>query len=243
MVVAENQWQSLETGLKSVLDARLPAWRSMDDFEVHGADLRRGKGPFADMTVDDRIAFRDAWMEVGRQHNIRLMSRSIHKKRFAEWLNQAYGEGIRVNPHVVAFAFLSRCIDNYLQTLPEQPLGIFISDENKEIVADIEKSINVLRELKGTLRLSRIVEKGFFIDSCKSLPLQLCDLFAMSLRKQSERDWACGPPKAFDDSGIARSQALLYTDNQHLNDTMRWLTTPHADFIKKQRPGDKPRVG
>ena len=54
--------------------------------------------------------------------------------------------------------------------LPGKPLGMFISDENKEIVRDVEKSIKVLRGMEGTLRLSQIVEKGFFIDSAKSRP-------------------------------------------------------------------------
>ena len=46
--------------------------------------------------------------------------------------------------------------------------GIFISDENKEIVRDVEKSIKVLRGIEGTLKLGQIIEKGFFIDSSKS---------------------------------------------------------------------------
>src|SRR4051794_2853837 len=94
--------------------------------------------------------------------------------------------GVKINPHVAAFPLVARVVDEYLGGLPGKALGMFISDENKEIVHDIEKSIKVLRAVTGTLRLGQIVEKGFFIDSKKSRVLQLCDLCALSARKKEE---------------------------------------------------------
>jgi hypothetical protein len=223
MIVAEDQWQGLEKDLKAVLDSRFPQWRTTDRFEIHGSDLRRGTGHFAGMSVVDRIALRDNWMKVGASHNVQLVTRSVIKKIFSEWCTKEFGTGIRVNPHVVAFAAVSRSVDNYLNSLQNPPLGIFISDENKEVVADIEKSIQILRGLDGTLRLGRIVEKGFFIDSSKSLPLQLCDLYAMSLRKRRER--AIGlPSKSIDDSGIELAEKQLHLDVQNDQDVLAWLT-------------------
>jgi hypothetical protein len=80
-----------------------------------------------------------------------------------------------------------------------------------------------LRGLDGALKLGQIVEKGFFIDSRKSIPLQLCDLFALSLRKRSERFWKVGALKSIDDSGIDRSAALLYENHEHDSDVLEWL--------------------
>ena len=101
-------------------------------------------------------------------------------------MHGASGTGIVVNPHVAAFPLVARVVDDWLKSLPGSPLGIFISDENKEIVRDVEKSIKVLRGIEGTLKLGQIIEKGFFIDSTKSVILQLCDLCAVSLRKREE---------------------------------------------------------
>ncbi|HZK82990.1 MAG TPA: DUF3800 domain-containing protein [Humisphaera sp.] len=238
MVVAEEKWQNLETELKGALDSHFPKWRETDGFEIHGSDLRNGSGQFKGMTVEDRIAFRDTWMKVGELHNVRLIQRSVFKKAFSDWCVGEFGTGIRVNPHVAAFALLSRCIDNYLMTLPGPPLGILISDENKEVVADIEKSIHVFRGLEGALRLGRIVEKGFFIDSSKSLPLQLCDLFTLSLRKKEERRRGF-PPKSIDDSGIAIADRILYSDTQNDWDVLAWLTEER----KKEAARGKPKVG
>lgn len=227
MIVDEQRWQGLEKGLIEVLDHRLPHWKSMDRFEVHGVDLRKGGGPFSGIAVADRIAFRDAWMKVGADHGVRLMFRSVNKRRFADWLTKTFGQGVLINPHIAAFALLARGLDNYLKSISGSPLGMFISDENREVVADIEKSISLLRGTAGTMRLSQIVEKGFFVDSSKSLPLQLCDLFTLSLRKMTERSHGM-VAKSIDDSGIALAQTLLFRDHQHDSDVIKWLTDQHV---------------
>lgn len=243
LVVAEHQWQSLEAGLQQVLDTRMPNWRSNEKFEIHGADLRTGKGWFAGKSVAQRIAFRDEWMQMGVRHGCRLIYRGINKKSYSSWLVKTFGQGVVVHPYVAAFALLSRCIDNYLASLPMPAMGVLIADENKEIVADIEKSIVVLRGATGPLRLGRIIEKGFFIESHKSLPLQLCDLFALSFRKnvESKIPGSNKAVKPIDASGIALAESIVYADNQHDSDVLGWLEQ-QGKSAKKQRPGDKPRV-
>ena len=104
---------------------------------------------------------------------------------------------------------------------------MLISDDNKEVVADIEKSIRVLRDTIGTLRLSRIIEKGFFVDSSKSLPLQLCDLFTLSYRKHIERAHCQMPAKTFDNTGIEISLRLTHADSKHDSSVIEWLTEQH----------------
>ena len=121
-------------------------------------------------------------------------------------------------------------IDEYLAGLPGKPLGMFISDENKEIVRDVEKSIKVLRGAEGTLHLSQVVEKGFFIDSAKSRPLQLCDVCALSARKKEERKVGIAG-KTIDDSGIKLLEPLIIRGNESLQDVLVWLAeqwTPGA---------------
>jgi uncharacterized protein DUF3800 len=240
MVVDESKWQSLERDLIAVLDARIHPWRAIDRFEVHAVDLRTGRGQFRGMAVADRIAFRDAWMDVGIRHGVRLIYRTVEKKPYANWLNQAFGPGVLINPHVAAFAIVARCVDHYLASLPAKPLGMFISDENKEVVADVEKSLRVLRGADSTIRLQQIVEKGFFVDSSKSLPLQLCDLFTLSLKKQKEIELKYAVSKPFDESGIALACSILHTDRQHDLDVIQWLTKQHAQ--KRSGQGINPRV-
>jgi hypothetical protein len=227
MAVAEEVWQPLEHALAAAVTKHFPVASTDPNFEVHASELRSGSGPFRGMSVSDRVIARDVLMDIGKQYGIRLIHRAIEKKRYAAWQSNRFGSGIQINLHVPAFVLVSRCVDDYLLQLPGTPRGILISDENKEIVADIEKSIRVLRSEVGPLRLSQIIEKGFFIDSRKSLPLQLCDLYSMSLRKHHERV-SGATPKTIDDSGIERALGLCFKGDEKFVDVTQWLSRQHT---------------
>ncbi|HEX5245141.1 MAG TPA: DUF3800 domain-containing protein [Tepidisphaeraceae bacterium] len=241
MIVPEERWHSLENALKESLHTHIPGWQDIIDFEVHAADLRMGRGHFAGMSVSKRIELRDEWMKAAKSHGVRLAFRSVHKRRYVNWLQKQFGPGVVINPHIVAFAMLARCLDKYLKNLENSPRGMFISDENKEVVADVEKSIRILRGDDGKLRLSQIVEKGFFIDSRKSFLLQLCDLFALAARKRTERAYQL-EPKTIDDSAIEILSELFFEDREDDADVFEWLGKQQKQGAKKERPGDKPRV-
>ena len=245
LVVAEERWQALEADLRAILDARVPGWKTTDRFEVHASELRRGGGPFSKMPVRDRVALRDQWMMAGRRDGVRLISRSIKKRAYASWLAKTFGQGVMIHPYVAAFALVSRCIDNYLASLAGRPMGMLIADENKEIAVDIEKSISVFREMAGPLRFGRIIEKGFFIESHKSLPLQLCNLFAASVRKGEEAALGGRRPKGTDASGIELAESLRYDDHQHDGNVLEWLAKRHPAAGPAQKvsgQGMTPRV-
>jgi hypothetical protein len=231
MIVNETEWLNLEHHLAEVVDKHFP-WPRHADFEIHGTDLRNRHGPFEAMNVADRIAFRDAWMDVAANHGVKLIYRAIEKRRYQKWQHATFGSGVFVNPHVAAFALLSRVVDDYLRSLPGPPVGMFVSDENKEITSDVEKSIRVLRGTTGTLRLERIIEKGFFINSSQSMPLQLCDLFALSLRKLEESKVGL-PAKSIDATGIERAQLLVHRGNERFADVIAWLTEQQQNERKK----------
>ena len=135
--------------------------------------------------MPQRVALRDAWLKVAHAHGLKFVYRSIEKKRYQKWMHETFGVGIAINPHVAAFPLVSMVVNGYLAQL--QVRGMFISDENKEIVRDVEKSIRQLRLTSGPLRLSQIIEKGFFIDSAKSRILQLCDMCVLHAREGGGR--------------------------------------------------------
>ncbi len=110
--------------------------------------------------------------------------------------------------------------------MPGSPLGILISDENQEVMPDIEKSIRLLRGEEGSLRLSQIVEKGFFIESQKSHILQLCDLCAYAIRRAEEQKigYPVKPAKA---AIIPLVDPLRHTAGEPMLDAQQ----------KKERPG------
>jgi hypothetical protein len=221
LVVPETVWQAVESDLEKALDAHLPAPRPAG-FEVHAGDVRQGTGAFKGVAVASRLALRDEWLRIAAKHQLRFIYRAITKSRYERWMKSAFGNNISVNPHLAAFPLVAQVANNHLRSLSPTALGIFISDDNREVVDDIERFLKLLRATSGTLRLDRIIEKGFFIDSKKSLLIQLADLCTLQARKEEERKIGL-PPKSVDDQGIALLQPLIHRGTESLTDIIQWL--------------------
>lgn len=221
LVVPETLWQTVEADLEQVLESHFPSSRPTG-FEVHAGDLRQGTGYFKGSSVAKRIALRDDWLRVAAKHKLRFIYRAITKSRYERWMKSTFGQNICVNPHLAAFPLVAQVTNNYLRTLSKDALGIIISDDNREVVDDIERFLKLLRATSGALRLDRIIEKGFFIDSKKSLLIQLADLCALHARKEEERKIGI-PPKSIDDAGIALLKGLIHRGEESFLDVIQWL--------------------
>ena len=234
LIINETDWQSVEKGLRDIVEQYFPD--RPEDFEIHANAIRNGTDVFRQYSLDHRLAFRDACLDLAQEMDLKLVYRAIVKKRFQVWIRSTFGGGVSINPHVAAFPLVARVVDEYLASISEDTLGIFISDENREIIPDVEKAIHVLRGIEGSLNLGHIIEKGFFIDSSKSLVLQLCDLCVYSLRK-SEEGKAGKDISSVDEGGIERVERLVHTGNEALQDTIKWLVE-HQNVQKKSGQGD-----
>ncbi len=232
LIVPEDKWQGVEQALEKSIAERFPSIASTGE-EIHATDLRTGRNHFAGVSVTDRLALRDDWLNVANQFGLKIVYRAIVKKRFQTWLHATFGAGVLINPHVAAFPLIARVVDDYLSSLEGHALGMFISDENKEIVRDVEKSIKVLRGTDGDLRLCRIVEKGFFIDSAKSRLLQLCDICALCVRKHEEAK-AGLPSKSVDESAVPLIEPLIHRGNEALSDVLTWLAEEQLKLGQKK---------
>ena len=232
LIVPEDRWLPVETALEAVIEKFFPSPRPAD-FEVHANEIINARSYFRQFAIQHRLDFFAALAGVAQSHDLKLIYRALAKKRYARWLAEAFGPGVVINPHVAAFPLVAQVINAYLKGLPDAPLGILISDENKEVVRDVEKSIRTLRGGgSGALRLDRIVEKGFFIESSKSILLQLCDLCAYGVRRMEEQK-AGAAVKALDQQCIAPIRPLIHRGPEQLMDVLTWLQAEQ----KKERPG------
>ena len=222
LVVPESLWLPLERELQAAIDKHFPAPRP-DEFEIHATEISNARKPyFKQFPVAHRLAFRDDWFRIAARHNLKFVCRAISKKRFAAWSLNTFGPGVAINPHVAAFPLVARVIDGLLKSLPGSPLGIFISDENREVVGDVEKAIRILRGAEGALKLGQIIEKGFFIESEKSLILQFCDLCVYTARRREEQKLGL-PVKPIDQGGIPLIEPLIYVGDERFPDVNAWL--------------------
>jgi len=222
LVVPESAWQVLEKDLQAAIEKFFPAPRP-ENFEIHATEIISPRNIyFKQLAIAHRLAFRDEWFRIAQKHVLKFVYRAISKRRFWEWSHASFGAGVSINPHVAAFPLVARVVDDLLKSLPGSPLGIFISDENREVVGDVEKAIRILRGLEGVLKLGQIIEKGFFIDSQTSLVLQLCDLCVYDARRKEEKK-AGLPVKAIDEGGIPLIEPLIHVGDERFRDVNAWL--------------------
>ena len=235
LLVPEDKWLQLETDLHSAIEVHFPPPRA-PDFEVHATGLRNGDKFFRGTPVSKRLELRDDWLRLAAKHDLKVIYRAIEKRRYHRWQQETFGVGVAINPHLVALPLVARVVDDYLASLPSHTHGMFISDEDRATMDDVEKAIHLLRVTPGALKLRRIVEKGFFADSRKSLPLQLCDLCAYQARKLEEARLGM-PAKAVDAGGTQLLEPLVVRGAEKLQDTLAWI----VDQQKKERPGNESR--
>ena len=231
LLVPEECWLRLETDLTALVERFFPSPRP-DDFELHATELMNPRGFFRQFAVAHRLEFYREVLQIAARHKLRFVYRSIVKRNFARWLETTFGPGVLINPHVAAFSLVAQVVQEYLKSLPGPPLGIFISDDNREVTPDVEKSIRILRRDHSKLRLGQIIEKGFFIDSRTSLPLQLCDLCTYAARR-CEEHVAKFPVKSLNQQCIPWLEPLIHRGNESLVDVLAWLQSQQ----KKERPG------
>lgn len=234
LLVPAASWTVIEQELEAVIESAFPAPRPLD-FELHANELLNARGWFRQFPIAQRMEVYRQCMVVAARHGLKVIHRAIQKKRYADWLTRTFGAGVTINPHIAAYALVAQVVNSFLKDLPGSPLGIFISDENKEVVKDLEKSHRLLRGAAGPLHLSQVIEKGFFIDSRKSLLLQLADLCASAVRHYEAQKSGI-PVKSLNASVIPWVEPLIHRGRESLNDVIAWLQAGQSQE-KKERPG------
>jgi len=232
LVISEDVWLKLE----NALTARLSAFFGglvPEGFELHATDLRSGREFFKGFDVNERVKLRDDCFDIVQQFGAKFIYRAIDKKKYKAWHDKTCGTALQINPYLPAFMLLANVVNSYLRAQPGSPRGILVSDENKEIAKDIEKSARALRLIDSHLKLDQIIEKSFFIDSSQSLPLQLCDLCTLSIRKIEERAIGLKTTEA-DQSALPHLQPLIYRGAETW-DAVAWIVEKQQK--EKKRPG------
>lgn len=233
LLIHQDQWRGFEKAINTHVKHFFGDTNS-DDFEIHASEIRGGKGFFEGYSIDQRLTFSNECMKLASSHNAKFIYRAIEKQRYQKWHNHVFGAGVQINPYIPGFLLLTQTINTYLRSLPGSPNGILVSDENKEIAKDIEKSTRLLRSISGPLQLSQIIEKNFFISSHESVPLQICDVCTLWARRIEEARLANRELNHMESQSKAYLDPLLVQGQQNF-DVVEWLVEQQK---QKKRPGE-----
>lgn len=230
LLVPAAAWISLENELELTV-TRFFGELDESEREIHTHKLISGSRPFRKFGLRHCLNFQQEWMKIAQRYQLKFFYRKIVKSVFERWLDDTYGAAVRMNPHAMAFPLISQVVNQHLKQMDPSGLGILISDEHKELSSDLEKSLRLLRASDGTLKHDRIIEKCFFIDSTKSLLLQLADMCSYNARKIEEN--AIGHPiRTHHKEGIDLLRPLIANGDEALREIIEWM-----DQQIKKRPG------
>ena len=229
LMIESDEWQAIESELNAARASLFPDATLPSRFEVHGTELTnpRKSSFFYNHPPERRLQLYHDWMKIAASRKLKVFYRAIGKKRYARWLSAALGPDAQINPQIAAFVLLAQIINKHLASLTPSTHGIFISDESQEVMRDIEEAIRMLRLDSSVLRLSQVIEKGFFIQSHKSLLLQLCDLCVYSLRKREDEKLG-KPLSATNQQLAALVDPLIYRGPEAMPEVLTWLQAQYS---------------
>lgn len=169
LIVQDKQWQAMEVDLNERIDALVPPPRS-HLWELHMTDMVNGKGHFKRMSRTTREALCDAVLDVLGAHRPTIMMMAIDKEKHSK---KYYSPD---PPEEMTYRFMIERFDIFLGRLPENEVGVIVSDEQKGEEDTIRKAHSKFRKEGTPHSINCVVETPFFVPSHWSRMIQIIDV-------------------------------------------------------------------
>jgi len=93
-----------------------------------------------------------------------------------------------ISPYLLAFSYILQISDSYL--IEKDNNGILILDEQDEWKKPANKTFNILRTIvdEPEIKIEKLLDRSFFVDSSESNMVQLADVVAYNLKRYFECD-------------------------------------------------------
>ncbi len=221
LVIPDLMWPHLESEYRYAINEFFPDGIP-EDFELHVTDMKARKNHYKNFDKELGAKFRDRVLEFISGLGVKIFYRRIIKKQFQKFCEKRFGI-VRLSPYLMALSMLWFEINKYLNA--QEDFGMLIFDDNKHYLSDVEKAIRSLRlDLRFMLSNNKLIEKGFFVDSKKSIPIQLTDLLAYYIRKYEEHKFGKTVSKTDQDcfsalEGIAQMGTKVPAE---FNELLKW---------------------
>jgi hypothetical protein len=165
---------------------------SAADFEVKGSELFGGRGCAESLDPLQRIDCYKEILSILDAHHARLFVRGINKPMHA---TRAEERGYKPDaPYDLAFQYLVERIDEWLDSIPTQPRGLMVADEQQEAGRRMVHQFNqwAHRGTSGGYRarsITRLLPSLHYVRSVDSRLVQLADCVAFLRNRVAKIAW------------------------------------------------------
>ena len=188
-IIDEDDWKKVD---KSIEDIKQKY--ELTDIEIHAIDVINGKKgtPYKDWDYQKKLDFFADMLGVIKKFDLKIVFFSVKKQNFKGYFQSKYGKDFEqqfnISPYLLAFSYILQISDSYL--IEKESNGMLILDEQDEWKKPANKTFNILRTIvdEPEIKIEKLLDRSFFVDSSESNMVQLADIVAYNLKRYFECD-------------------------------------------------------
>lgn len=173
IVVKDENWHKVNDKFEQ---EKIKIYPEFKEKEIHASELFNApkRSVFNKYSWKDNLIALEKIVDLIISLEVTLFFTCIHKNEFKKHVLSEFGENIKIDPYLYAFA---TCYDTFNESL-ENNLGIIFTDD----IRNISNSLELLYP-KLVKNRKNIIEKSFYLDSRKNNFIQMADICALYLNK------------------------------------------------------------
>lgn len=156
--------------------------------ELHAIEIINGKGIFKKFDIDKKYDLIKELLQIIVDFELDIISFEIKKINYKTYFEKNFSPAlqkmVKVPPYLLAYSYILQIFEQYLNENKQN--GILIADEQdaKTLAND---TLGVLRAIdQPEIRIEKIIEKSFFINSKESNLIQLADICVYCIKRYKE---------------------------------------------------------
>ena len=186
-IIDEMIWKEVDKALSDIKSKY-----NIENQEIHSIDIMNGKKwtPYKEWGYDKKLQFFEEVLNIIKVFDLKVVYFSVKKSSFKKYFQSKYGKDFEqqfnISPYLLAFSYILQISDSYLLSVNSN--GMLILDEQDEWKKPANKTFNILTSLadEPEIRIEKLLDRSFFVDSSESNMIQLADIISYTTKRYLE---------------------------------------------------------
>ena len=180
VAVEDHEWYNL-----NYIFEREKMYISPDfkDVEIHATELFNPVkySRFYKNSMEENLSILEKVVDLITELQIPIFLSAINKQNFKQYIFKKLGSGIKIDPYIYSFVFLSISYNKYL--IDHKKNGMIFLDENKNMIDKLDSVYKklLIEDFEG--ETNNIIENALFLQSHKSNFIQIADICNFYINK------------------------------------------------------------
>lgn len=210
-IIDEGIWKDVDKSI-NIIKSKY----EIEDLEIHSIEIMNGKKgtPYKNWEYSKKIKFFEDVLSIIHKFDLKVIYFSVKKENFKKYFQSKYGKDFEqqfnISPYLLAYSYILQISDSFL--VSNNSNGMLILDEQDEWKKPANKTFKILSKLvdEEEVKIEKLLDRSFFVDSSESSMIQLADIVAYTTKRYLETSI-----KEMDTKKIVERKKLydIYKDN------------------------------